>query len=125
VPLEHGHRARGLAPIIGALTAGRRPGDQLIRAGFAGAVVFALLKLWSASLEEERKLRAEQHKELVGVIDKLADRSEQERIAALELRGEILRLAGSKLAPSRSVPPHRAVPAPGRAASLPPMQEVR
>ena len=113
-----------MAPIIGALLSGKRKGDGLIRFGFAGTVLFVVFRMWAASIDAEREMRREQHQETVTVmrelkaaIAELAEASDRERLAASELRMEIIHSIGSR-APSRSViirpipsPPDAALPA--------------
>jgi hypothetical protein len=62
-------RAGGLAPIIGAFTAGKRQWDQIIKTtlsvGFAGAMCLLLLHAWNSDRSADREQRSEQHKEMV------------------------------------------------------------
>ena len=57
-----------LAQIVGALTAGRRKGDGLIRMGFAGAVVAGAFAILDKQLVEDRKLRREERTALVSTL---------------------------------------------------------
>jgi hypothetical protein len=54
--------------VIGAITAGRRKGDGLVRLGFAGAVVFAVFRLLDSTLSADRVQRGAEHAELVATI---------------------------------------------------------
>jgi uncharacterized membrane-anchored protein len=65
-------RASGLAPIIGAITAGKREHDKIIKtvlsAGFAGAMCLYLLHAWNQDRAADREQRKEQHKEMVNLM---------------------------------------------------------
>ena len=54
-------RASGLAPIIGALTAGKRPMDVIVKAGFAGAMCIYVFHEWSLDRKADREQRQQQH----------------------------------------------------------------
>lgn len=64
---------RFLPALIGALTAGRRKGDGLIRMGFAGAIVAGSFALLDKQLVEDRKLRREERTALVSTLKETAE----------------------------------------------------
>ena len=72
-------QARGESPwrllpaLVGALTAGRRKGDGLIRMGFTGAVLAAVFHLMDKQLSEDRKLRREERQALVQTLRETGD----------------------------------------------------
>ncbi len=55
---------------IGAVLAGKRKGDGLIRAGVLGAVIWALLGVLEKQLDADRRDRRAHQQEMVGVISK-------------------------------------------------------
>jgi hypothetical protein len=93
-----------IATVVGALTAGQRKGDSLIRFGFAGAVLFAVFHMWQRDRDATMRMLEQQHKDMVSVneklttaIDRLADASEEERVASTELRMEIVHAMGGRI----------------------------
>ena len=71
-PRPYVHRSRGLAPLIGAFTAGNRKSDPLIRYGFAGAVLAVVFYMWDASLTAERKVWSDRYSELAASFRAIA-----------------------------------------------------
>jgi hypothetical protein len=62
----------GLATVIGAVTAGKREPDRLIKtilsAGFAGAMCLYLLHAWNQDRSAERAQRHQEHVEMVQLL---------------------------------------------------------
>ena len=59
----------GLASLLGAVTAGKREHDKILKTlltgGFAGAMCLYLLHAWNVDRAADRDQRSEQHKELI------------------------------------------------------------
>lgn len=71
--MGEGRNTNWLAQVVGALTAGRRKGDGLIRMGFAGAIVAGAFTLLDKQLGADRKLRSEERTALVSTLHETAE----------------------------------------------------